>query len=102
LDRVLFVGNVPGRLDEAIDHYQQALRIAPDDNAARVNLISAYARAGRSSEALAEAEKALEVARSRGRTTLAKQIEDWLNSYRAGLSNPQNTPPPSQSAPTPH
>jgi tetratricopeptide (TPR) repeat protein len=88
-----------GRIDEAIDHYQQALRLVPDDNSARVNLISAYVRAGRSSEALAEAEKVLELARVQGQTLLAKQIEDWLNSYRADLSNPQNTPPPAQSAP---
>jgi Flp pilus assembly protein TadD len=88
-----------GRLDEAIDHYQQALRIAPDDNAARVNLISAYARVGRSSEALAEAEKAVELAQVQGQTVLANQIEDWLNSYRAGLANPQIPP---QSAPPPH
>jgi tetratricopeptide (TPR) repeat protein len=90
-----------GRFDEAIDHYQQALRLAPEDNAACVNLISAYARAGRSSEALATAEKAVELKRVQGQTALAKQIEDWLKSYRAGLSNPQNTPSPAQSAPPP-
>jgi hypothetical protein len=39
-----------------------------------------------SSEAIAMAEKALELARSQGQTELAEKIEKWLNSYRASLS----------------
>ncbi len=88
-----------GRVEEAIGHYRQALRLNPDNNAVRVNLISAYARAGRSAEAVVTAEEALELARVQGQTALAKQIEDWLNSYRPGLPVLPNTPPPAESTP---
>ncbi|MGD0383670.1 MAG: tetratricopeptide repeat protein [Thermoguttaceae bacterium] len=76
-----------GRLPEAIEHYRQALQFKPDYYAAYLNLISAYAETGRSAEALATAEKALAIARYRQQTAPARQIEDWLNSYRAKLSN---------------
>jgi hypothetical protein len=53
----------------------------------------AYASLHQSSNAIAAAQKALELARSQGKTPLAKQIEDWLNAYRASLSGLQNAPP---------
>ena len=87
-----------GWLQEAIAQYEQVVRLKPDDNTVYVNLMSAYAKTGRSSDAIATAEKALELARSQGKTAQAKQIEDWLNSYRASLSDHPNTPPPSKSA----
>jgi tetratricopeptide (TPR) repeat protein len=76
-----------GRRPEAIEHYRQALRIKPDYYAAYLNLMSAYAETGRSAEALATAKKALAIARYQQQTAPARQIEDWLNSYRAKLSN---------------
>jgi hypothetical protein len=56
---------------------------------------------GQSSEAVAAAKKALELARSQGRTAQAKEIEDWLNSHRSGLPDHPNTPPPSKTDPQP-
>ena len=76
-----------GRLPEAIEHYRQALQFKPDYYAAYLNLMSAYAETGRSAEALATAKKALAIARYQQQTAPARQIEDWLNSYRAKLSN---------------
>jgi tetratricopeptide (TPR) repeat protein len=76
-----------GRLQEAIEHLQQALRLNPNFTNAYYNLAMAYAMMQQSSEAIAAAQKALELARSAGQTNLAKQIEDWLNNYRAGQSN---------------
>ncbi|MGA2799130.1 MAG: tetratricopeptide repeat protein [Thermoguttaceae bacterium] len=73
-------------------HYQQALRLNPDLINAYYNLALAYARLQQSSEAVAAARKGLELARSAGQANLAKQIEDWLNSYRAGLPGVQNAP----------
>ncbi len=75
-----------GRLEEAIEHYEQATRLRPDYAMAYANLARVYARTQRSSQAVAAAQKALDLARSKGQTTLAKQLEDWLKSYR-----PQNT-----------
>jgi len=75
-----------GRPQEAIDHLKKALRLMPEDAGAWNNLAMAYAMKRQSSEAVAAARKALELARSQGQTALAKQIENWLNSYRAGLS----------------
>ncbi len=75
-----------GRPREAIEHYQQALRLKPDFTEVYYNLALAYAKMHQSSDAIASAQKALDLARSQAETTLAGQIEDWLNAYRAELS----------------
>ena len=82
-----------GRLQEAIDHYRQAVRLKPGYINAYSNLALIYANLGQSSEAIAAAQKALELARSQGKTEQARQIEDWLNSYRAGLPDKPKKPP---------
>jgi protein O-mannosyl-transferase len=74
-----------GQPREAIDQFKQVLQIQPDNLSACNNLASAYASNRQSSEAVATAQKALELAKSQGKTAQAKQIEDWLNSYRANL-----------------
>ncbi len=74
-----------GRPGESIEHFKQAVQLKPDSVNTFYNLASAYAQTSRPSEAIAAAQKALELARSQGQTELFKQIEDWLNSYRAGL-----------------
>jgi protein O-mannosyl-transferase len=86
-----------GRLQEAIEHYHQALRISPLSINAYYNLALAYAGMKQSSEAIAAAEKGLELARSAGQANLAKKIEDWLNAYRANLSNSPKAVPSSES-----
>ena len=80
-----------GENEKAIEHFKQLLKLKPDYLNAYINLASAYALMHRSAEAVAAAQKALELARSQGQTTLAKQIEEWLNSYRAGLLDIQKT-----------
>jgi tetratricopeptide (TPR) repeat protein len=70
-----------GRLEEAIEHYKQALRIKPDYIEAYANLASACAKANRPAEAVDFAQKGLELARSKGQTALAKQFEEFLDSY---------------------
>ena len=74
-----------GRPQEAIEHLKTALQVMPEDASTWNNLAIAYAVERQPLEAVAAAEKALEFARSSGQTELAKQIEKWLNSYRAGL-----------------
>ncbi len=76
-----------GRLPEAIEHYEQALLLSPDYCMAYVDLMSAYAETGQSSKAVATARIALEHAQFQGQTILAGQIEQWLISYRAKISN---------------
>jgi protein O-mannosyl-transferase len=88
-----------GRLSEAIEHYQKALQLKPDFDTAYTNLASACSKLGRPAEAIAMAQKALEIARSRGQTQRIKEIEDGLNSYRAGLSSPPGSPIKPQSKP---
>ena len=50
-----------GRIDEAITHYEQALRIRPDDAKAHNNLGTALQGAGRIDEAIAHYEQALRI-----------------------------------------
>jgi protein O-mannosyl-transferase len=70
-----------GRSQDAIDHFKRSIQIRPDYFNAYNNLTLAYAEMRQSSEAIGTARIALELARCMGRSTLAKQIEDWLNSY---------------------
>jgi len=62
-------------------------------------LAAAYAAAGRFPEAVATAEKAIQVATSTGQAPLAKQIGDCLELYRAGRAYAEPTPPVRQPAP---
>ena len=71
-----------GRAAEAIDSFQEALRLTPDSVEARAGLARAYALLRRSADAIAAAEGALALAKSRGQTELAEKIETWLNDFR--------------------
>jgi protein O-mannosyl-transferase len=58
----LAIADQPGRLPEAISHYQAALRIQPESVEARTDLATALAKNGHFEEALAEYETALRIA----------------------------------------
>jgi len=89
-----------GQMHEAIEHYKQALRLYPEYAEAYYNLALAHAEFGQRVEAAAAAQKALELAKSQGYTERAKQIKDWLNSYRANESNKSSiTPSPEPASP---
>jgi tetratricopeptide (TPR) repeat protein len=88
-----------GRPGEAIEQYEAALALAPDFLDAQFNLGKAFKAMGQPRQAIEHFKKALELARSQGQTALAGQIEDWLNSYRSGLSDGPGTQPPSKSLP---
>jgi tetratricopeptide (TPR) repeat protein len=82
-----------GRIQEAIEHFKKALEFKPDHINACYNLAMAYARLRQSAEAMAMAQKAIEIAKSQGQTEQAKQIENWLNTYRSKLSGfPKSSP----------
>jgi Flp pilus assembly protein TadD len=86
-----------GSLQEALEQFNQFLRFQPDNIKAYVNLVSIYAQLDRSPEAIAAAQKALELAEQQGQTALVQQIGAWLTSYRNSSS--QNSPEPSPAAP---
>jgi protein O-mannosyl-transferase len=86
-----------GRPQDAIEQFKRAVQLRPDYINAFFNLALAYADMRQSSEAVAAAQKSLELARSAGQTNIAKQIEDWLNSYRAGLPDLPDAPSASKS-----
>ncbi|HTQ39716.1 MAG TPA: tetratricopeptide repeat protein, partial [Pirellulales bacterium] len=83
-----------GEFQQAIEHYQQAVRLKPDYIEAQANLATALAKLNRREEAVDAAEKAIVLARSQGKTTLAAQIQRWLTDYRsqAAESSPSETP----------
>jgi protein O-mannosyl-transferase len=73
------------RGQEAIPHCREALRLKPDYVEARFSLALAYAQISQPYDAIAEAAQSLQDANSQRRTEQAAAIENWLNSYRAGL-----------------
>jgi protein O-mannosyl-transferase len=58
----LAISDQPGRLPEAIVHYQEALRIQPQSVEARTDLGSALAQSGHLEQAIAEYKTALQIA----------------------------------------
>ena len=72
-----------GRLPEALTHFQRAVQLKPDYPDAYFNLAMAQAALERPTEARANAQKALEMARSQGNMALADGIQSWLATYRA-------------------
>jgi protein O-mannosyl-transferase len=71
-----------GRFSDAILEFQEAVRCQPDYLNAYVNLAMVSAAANHSEEALAAAEKALEIARSQRQLKTAATLENWLNEHR--------------------
>ena len=73
------------RGQEAIPHCKEALRLRPHYVDARFNLALAYAQISQPYDAIAEAAQSLQDANAQGRIQQAATIENWLDSYRAGL-----------------
>jgi protein O-mannosyl-transferase len=63
---------------QAIDHYQQAVSLRPNYAEAWANMAGAYAQVSRWTQSMQAAEKALELARSQGKSVLVEQIQAWL------------------------
>jgi tetratricopeptide (TPR) repeat protein len=85
-----------GRLQEAIEHFKLSLRFKPEFAEAYYNLALAYAKTGRSAEAVASAQKALELAKTQGKTEQANKIEDWLKTNSGGKPDLPDTQPLSE------
>ncbi len=76
-----------GRYDQAISHLEEAARLEPDA-AVYVNLVDAYAQAGRGEDAVEAARTAITLARAAGQDELAEQIEAWLGTFRPASAQP--------------
>jgi tetratricopeptide (TPR) repeat protein len=82
-----------GQYPQAIEAFEQTISLQPNSPDDYGNLALAYAAAGRSSEAVAAAQKGLSLARSAGRTDLARHIEGWLTSFQARPEKPRGATP---------
>lgn len=73
---------------QAIQHYREAIRLDPAYIEAYANLATTLAELDQRDEAIAAAEKAIALAQSSDKKTLAAQITSWLTDYRAHQSPP--------------
>jgi Flp pilus assembly protein TadD len=71
-----------GRAEEALEHYQKAVQLRPNNADTYANLAVAYAAMHRSPEAIAAAQKGLELARSQGQLALVQKFETLLAAIR--------------------
>jgi protein O-mannosyl-transferase len=79
-----------GRLDEALSQYDAVAELRPklaQAHYALARLATAYAQAGRTDQAIAEAEHALQLARASGEVSLAATLDSQLQSYRSAKPN---------------
>jgi tetratricopeptide (TPR) repeat protein len=78
------------RMDEALEEFRETIRTGPPapDNNEEIEIMawieSAYAEAGRLSEAISTAQKIHDTALAEGRKDLADAAEKRIESYRAG------------------
>jgi tetratricopeptide (TPR) repeat protein len=72
-------------LDEAIAHYQQALKIKPNSIEACYNLGNALLQKGNTAEAIVHIEKALELARAAGRQNLVERLNAELKQLQSAI-----------------
>jgi tetratricopeptide (TPR) repeat protein len=70
------------KYDEAINSLTKALQIEPRNIPALLNLATSYDKIGQRDKAISSLQKALDVARSAGNTTLVQQITTRLNLYK--------------------
>jgi Tfp pilus assembly protein PilF len=61
---------------------EEAVRVAPDYADAHTQLAIVYADLGRSADAVAMAEKALELAKAAGNAPQVQFLQNWLNEHR--------------------
>lgn len=76
----------------AIDHFQEALKYKPTYIEAWANMALAQAALNHPDLAVVLAQKAIDMARSKGQIKLAQEVEAWLTTYRASLSNQNQAP----------
>ncbi len=84
-----------GQPEQAIEHYEVVLRLKPDDLQTYASLAQTLALLNRSKDAIATAEKGIELARSAGKQDELKQFEDWLKDYSSKHQPPGAVPSPS-------
>ena len=89
-----------GHQNQAIEHYQAILKQAPDFYPAYANLARTLSLVNRSDDALATAQKGIEVARSVGQPAAAEHIEEWIQHYRAELRRTDAPTEPSKRQPS--
>jgi tetratricopeptide (TPR) repeat protein len=75
-----------GQAARAVDHFRIAVRLQPNFVEAYVGLVSVLAQEGRCEQAIAAAEKGLEVARVAQRQDASEQLERLLRQCRSELS----------------
>ncbi len=75
-----------GRFQEAVDHFRQALHFSPNLTEACAQLAETYAQMQQPTEAIAAAQRAIELARLQGQASLESKISAWLDDYRAQQS----------------
>ena len=88
-----------GRLPEAAEQFKQSVKLPGDELKLYAKITAAYVQLRRPAEAIAAAQRGIELARSQGKTELAEQIETWLNSYRAQQNNVGDAAPPAPPIP---
>ncbi len=82
-----------GQLQDGIKQFEETLRLNPDSVSAYTNLTKAYVLLERPAEALASAEKALELAQAQGKTAEASEITAWIASHRSQQANATSIAP---------
>ncbi len=80
------------RVPEAIQHYKMAIQLKPDFVPLYTGLINTLAADSNSTEAIATAEKGIEVARSTHQDAEAERLEEWLKHYQTELRRAASDP----------